>query len=452
MISIQGNGAKVCDGTTRRELLRFGCLAMLGGAIPAAAQDDRGRRFGQAKRLLTIYLFGGASQYETWDPKPEASAEIRGEFGAIETNVSGVRISELAPNLAKTAQRFSLLRAVSHGDNTHDTAMYASYTGWPFTRPGIPPPSPEDRPSHGAIVSHFRRSERSVGHSVPPLVALGGMIINSGEVPGQRGGLLGSRYNPFPIPGNPADKDFRVPELILGDQIPVARLDRRRSLLHAVDDVRRMSDRSTDAAGLNGCQARAIELISAPETRRALEISREDPKLRDRYGRTGFGQRLLLARRLFEAGVSCATVHWLDGDNSWDYHSGNFPGHKKSMAVLDPGVAALLHDLDDRGMLDETLVLVLGEFGRTAVVNATAGRDHWATCYSALLAGGGIQGGRIHGASDKSGAYPQEGMVGPWDIAATLYQLMGIDPEAEYIDFQNRPMKVSRGTPIRELL
>jgi hypothetical protein len=399
--------------------------------------------------VLLIYLFGGASQLESWDPKPDAPAAVRGEFGAIETNVSGIRISELAPSLAKCADHYALLRAINHGDNTHDTAMYASYTGWPFGRKGIPPPSPEDRPSHGAILTHFKPSSRAV----PPVVALGGMITNSGnEVPGQRGGLLGSRYDPFPVRPDPTAGNFRVPELVLGDQMPTVRFDRRRTLLQTIDGASRLAERAAGAAGLGTFQGQALDLIGAAETHRALNIQKEDAALRDRYGRTGFGQRLLLARRLFEVGVPCVTVHWLDADQSWDYHSNNFPGHKKSMAVVDPAVAALLGDLKTRGMLDETLVVVLGEFGRTPKVNATAGRDHWAACYSALMAGGGIQGGRVHGASDKTAAYPDADPVSPGDIAATLYHLMGVNPAAEYLDFENRPMRVSSGEPILPLL
>jgi hypothetical protein len=416
-----------------------------------AGQRPRGDRFGQAKHVLLIYLFGGASQFETWDPKPEAPAEVHGQFGAIETNVSGIRISELAPHLARCADRYALVRSVSHGDNTHDTAMYTSYTGWPFGRKGIPPPSPEDHPSHGAILTHFRSQPSH--RVVPPVVALGGMITNSGnEVPGQRGGLLGSRYDPFPVRPDPSRKDFRVPELVLPDQVPTVRLARRRSLLQAVDGTRRLVDRTATAAGLGTFQEQALDLISSANTRRALDVQQEHPALRDRYGRTGFGQRLLLARRLFQVGVPCVTVHWLDADQSWDYHSNNFPGHKKSMAVVDPAVSALLGDLQAHGMLDETLVVVLGEFGRTAKVNPTAGRDHWAACYSALLAGGGVQGGRVHGASDRTATYPQEDPVGPWDIAATIYHLMGVNPAAEYLDLQNRPMLASRGEPIRSLL
>jgi len=450
MVRRGGRPGSVCNGTTRRELLSFGGLAALGLAAGAATPvAAAGPRFGQAKHVLLIYLFGGASQFETWDPKPEAPAEVRGQFGAIETNVSGIRISELAPKLARCADRYALLRSVNHADNTHDTAMYTSYTGWPFGRKGIPPPSPEDRPSHGAILTHFRPPVRAV----PPLVALGGMITNSGnEVPGQRGGLLGPRYDPFPVQPNPAASDFRVPELVLSKEIPTLRLERRRSLLQAVDDTARLTDRTVGASGLETYQQQALELIASPTVRRALDIKEEPAALRDRYGRTGFGQRLLLARRLFEVGVPCVQVHWLDADQSWDYHSNNFPGHKKSMAVVDPSVAALLEDLHDHGMLDETLVVVLGEFGRTAKVNPTAGRDHWAGCYSALMAGGGIQGGRVHGASDRTATAPQEDPVGPWDIAATIYHLMGVDPTAEYLDLQNRPLQASRGEVIRGLL
>lgn len=452
-ISVTGPTTRLCAGPTRREVLRFGGLTALGlGAAPSAARalaPGTHGRFGQARRVILFYLFGGASQYESWDPKPDAPADIRGEFGAIATNVAGIRICELAPQLARSAHRYALLRSISHGDNTHDTAMYTSYTGWPFGRPGTPPPSPEDRPSHGAVLAHFRPS----GRPVPPVVALGGMIVNTpGEVPGQRGGMLGSRYDPLPVPGNPATPGFRVPELVLSAEVPAARLGRRRTMLQMIDETVRVAERNPGAAGLGGFQQSALELITASATRKALDIEQEDPKLRDRYGRTATGQRLLLARRLVEVGVPCVQVHWVDADNSWDYHSNNFPGHRKSMPILDTAVNALLSDLEDRGMLDDTLVVVLGEFGRTPKINNTAGRDHWAACYSALLAGGGIQGGRVYGASDATGAYPAENQIGPWDIAATLYHLLGVDPAAEYLDRVNRPMQISRGAPIDALL
>lgn len=450
VIRAGGQPGRVCQGVTRREVLSFGGLAALGLATgtvqPVAAA---GPRFGQAKRVLLVYLFGGASQFETWDPKPEAPAEVRGQFGAIETNVSGLRISELAPKLARCADKYALIRSLNHADNTHDTAMYTSYTGWPFGRPGIPPPSPEDRPSHGALLTHFRPSARAV----PPVVALGGLITNSGnEVPGQRGGLLGSRYDPFPVSPNPAADNFRVPELMLSKEVPTLRLERRRSLLQAVDGVHHFAERAAGVAGLQTFQQQALDLIASPTVRQALDIGQEPATVRDRYGRTPFGQRLLLARRLFEVGVPCVQVHWLDADQSWDYHSNNFPGHQKSMAVVDPSVAGLLGDLHDRGMLDETLVVVLGEFGRTAKVNPTAGRDHWAGCYSALVAGGGIQGGRVHGASDRTATLPQEDPVGPWDLAATLYHLLGFHPASEFLDLQNRPLQASRGEVINGLL
>ncbi|MBM3458572.1 MAG: DUF1501 domain-containing protein, partial [Armatimonadetes bacterium] len=323
----------VCTGLSRREVLRLGgvgALGLLPGTRPAGAAP-RAAGFGRAKHVALIYLFGGASQLETWDPKPDAPSDSRGEFGAIPTNVPGIRISELAPLLARCADRYALVRSLAHRDNTHETAMYTSYTGWPFGRPVSKAfPSPDDRPSHGAVLAHFRPTRANV----PPVVALGGMIVNTVEVPGQLGGLLGSRYDPFPLPQNPSAAGFQVPELHLPGAIPPSRLDRRRSLLAEVDTARRLADAETGAAGLQGYQHRALDLIASPQTQKALHVEEERPAVRERYGKSGLGGRLLLARRLFEVGVPCATVHWLDGTNSWDYHTNNFPGHKKSMAVL----------------------------------------------------------------------------------------------------------------------
>lgn len=456
MLSIVGKRGRACGGTTRREVMRLGGLGAvglglgLGGTFPAAgfAAAEGKSRFGQARHILLIHLFGGSSQLESWDPKPDAPADARGEFQAIPTNVPGIQVSELAPGLAKMAERFALVRSVTHLDNTHDSAMYTAFTGWQYPKPGSPQPSPTDHPSHGSLIA----SMRPPSGCVPPLVSLGGYNYDPAEIAGQRGGFLGPRYDPFPITANPAEANFKVPELVLSDELAGVRLQRRRTLLQSVESTLRLRERTVSAETLGGFQGRALELVTAAETRAALDIQREPAALRDRYGRTGFGQRLLLARRLFEVGVPCVTVRWLDGDQSWDYHSNNFPGHKKSMAVLDTALSGLLEDLHQRGMLDTTLVVVAGEFGRTAKINPTAGRDHWAQCYSVLLAGGGIQGGRVAGKSDKTAQEPVEDPAGPWDIAATMYHLMGVDPAAEVLDLQNRPMRICHGEVIRSLV
>lgn len=451
MIHIEGEATQLCDGLTRRELLRFGGLGLLGlglpGLEPASAAAGA---FGRAKSLLFISLFGGPAHQDVWDLKPDAPAEVRGEFKPVKTNVPGIEITEHLPKLARLAARYSLVRSVTHEDNGHGSAMYAAFTGWPHPRPNTNPiPDAGDYPAYASVVSCLRPPSLPV----PPFVAVGGtQIVCGNQIPGQRAGFLGAAYEPYVVEGDPNRAEFRVPELTLSPEVPALRLDRRRSLLEAVESGARLAERGETAAGMDAVRQRAFELLSSARVRRALDLREERPTLRDDYGRTTFGQSLMLARRLVEAAVPCVTVNWSRG-GSWDTHGGNFSSLKNNLLPpFDHSFSALLRDLSDRGLLESTLVVCTGEFGRTPKINPGAGRDHWAGVYTVVLAGGGVQGGRVHGTSDAHAAYPASDPVGPWDIAATAYHCLGLSPEAEVRDRSNRPLRICRGEPIRSLL
>jgi uncharacterized protein DUF1501 len=460
MIRIEGRGTRLCDGMTRRELLRFGGIGTLGLWLhgvadlepAAAASPDPAARsgFGRAKSILFISLFGGPSHQDIWDLKPEAPAEVRGEFKPIKTNVSGIEITEHLPKLARMADNYALIRSVTHEDNGHGSAMYANFTGWPHPLPNTNPiPAPTDYPAYGSVISHLRPPALPL----PAFVAVGGtQIVCGNQIPGQRAGFLGPGAEPFVVEQDPNNPQFRVPELTLPKEMPALRLDRRRSLLQAVERSARLAERGTSASTMDAVQKKAFELLSSPRVRVALDLTPEKADLRDRYGRSTFGQSLVLGRRLIEAGVPCVTVNWSRG-GPWDTHGGNFPALKNSLLPpFDQSFSALLQDLSDRGLLESTLVVCTGEFGRTPKINPGAGRDHWAGVYTVVLAGGGVQGGRVHGASDAHAAYPASDPVGPWDIAATAYYCMGISPETEVRDQTDRPLRICRGEVIRSVL
>jgi hypothetical protein len=453
MIRILGSGPRLCDGVTRRELLRFGGLGSLGWLLqelnlPAAAAAPPAS--GSARSLLFLSLFGGPSHQDIWDLKPDAPAEVRGEFRPVDTNVAGIRICEHLPLLAQRAHRYALVRSMTHADNGHGSAMYAAFTGVPHPLPNTNPiPSPEDFPAFGSVVSRLRPPSGPV----PPFVAVGGtQIVCGNQIPGQRAGFLGPAYEPFVVNGDPNDAGFRVPELSPVAGLSEQRSERRRNLLHAAEATLRLAERGPLAEAAGAAQQRAFELLASRPVRQALDLQAEPAAARDRFGRTRFGQSLVLARRLLEAGVPCVTVNWSTG-GPWDTHGDNFNALRRSLLPeFDRTFSALLDDLAERGLLESTLVVCTGEFGRTPTVNKDAGRDHWAGVYTSVLAGGGIQGGRVHGSSDAHAAYPATDPVGPGDLAATLYHCLGLHPDTEVRDQTGRPLAIARGEPIRSLL
>jgi uncharacterized protein (DUF1501 family) len=459
MFAIHDGGTRL----TRREVLRLGGLGLLGTAL-APEQKTRAagleRRFGQAKACILLFLTGGPPQHETWDPKPDAPAEIRGPFQPIATSVPGLHVCELMPRVARVAHHCSVLRALSTNDNAHSSSGYWMLTGYPHqplnsesSRPG----APNDWPCFGAMVRRLRREHGLL----PAAVTLPDRIVNNpnNPWPGQDGGFLGRSADPWLLSCDPAAAEFRVPELSLPAEMPPLRFDQRRSLLAQVD--RHLDTVETHSSlALYQHQARqAFALLRAPAVRRAFEIDQEPAAVRERYGRSRFGQSVLLARRLIEAGVPLVQVNWQreTGDAAasnplWDTHQKNAERLKDVlMPQMDLGYSALLEDLAQRGLLDETLVVWMGEFGRTPRINGAGGRDHWGHVFSVALAGGGVQGGRVYGASDRSGGQPRDGRVQPQDLTATLFHCLGIDPHAEIHDALGRPVAVSRGEVVRAL-
>lgn len=444
---------------TRRQILEVGGISLLGlswpkllHAVDSSRSESAARgSFGRARSCVVIFLWGGPGQQDLWDLKPAAPAEIRGEFRPVATNVPGIQIGELLPALAQQADKFTIVRSVSHRDSEHGSAAYMALTGHPHPLPVTNTPArPEDFPTYGAVVKRLQRRRGAI----PEAVSLGPQMHQGNRPPlaGQNAGFLGRAFDPFRVAEDPAEQDFQVQALQPYTELNAARMNDRRSLLAALDQ----QARNVEAAGptaLGGLYQQAFEMLHSPHTRRAFALDSEAAAVRDRYGRNTFGQTLLLARRLVEAGVPLITVSWAkqNGDQ-WDTHRGNYPKLRELLPRLDIGLAAFLADLSSRGLLDTTLVYCLGEFGRTPTMNENAGRDHWPNCYSVLMGGGGVRTGTVFGASDRQAAYPTVQPVAPWDLAATVYHCLGIDPGAEVHDQQGRPLRVAIGEPVDGLL
>lgn len=468
MFTFRAGGSRLCDGISRREALYVGGLGALGLSLPglfasqarAANQPNIRRSEGKAKSCILLFLMGGPPQHSTWDPKPDAPAEVRGEIGSIETNVSGMRFGELMPQLAKQANKLCVLRAVSTGDNAHSASGYYMLTGRPhapMNQENANPGAPNDWPSVGSVVQHLTGG----GRELPASIRLPCHIFNTdGSVwPGQDAGFLGRPTDPWLFRCEPASKDFRIPQFSLPMDVSVDRLEGRRSLLESLNHSLAGVERSHAMQHYSGLTQRAYDLLASPKSRGAFNLEEEPAAMRERYGMTQFGQSTLLARRLVEAGVKLVQVNWFRGpdepsDNPcWDSHTDETNRLKKVLIPpTDQAFSALLEDLSQRGILDETLVVCLSEFGRTPKFNGRAGRDHWGPVFSIALAGGGVRGGMIHGASDRLGAQPADGLVRPEDLTATIFHCLGYAPETEMHDLQGRALAVSRGNVIREIL
>lgn len=442
---------------TRREVLSLGAAAGLRLSLPALFRAREAAAAAKpkapAQSLILIYLHGGHPQHETWDPKPAAPAEIRGELGSIETSLAGVRFGECLPRLAKLADRLTIIRAMSHDNPNHVQASLPAMTGHAhppevYAR-GDFPPSASDFPCFGAVVDQ----QRGAGGSLPNWVRIGPLMhrSNGTVLHGQLPGFLGDAHNPFAI-----DQDLRgdaVRVEAVEPRIGVERLRDRRKLLADLDDRRRKLD-SAAAGALDQFQRRAFELLSSDATQKAFDLAAEPAGVRERYGRTQFGQACLLARRLAEAGVPLVNVHYCKSPSgSWDTHGDNFRQMRDSLGpTFDRAFAALVEDLDERGSSDRVAVLATAEFGRTPKINRAAGRDHWPWVYSIALAGAGLKHGVVYGASDRLGAYPQEYPHDPRDLAATVYHLLGIPAETVLSDNQGRPHRLVIGQPIEGVL
>ena len=460
MLSILGRNVRLCDGITRREALRVGGLGFTGLALPdlfraqAAPMPAKGT-FGKAKACIVVFNYGGPSHLDLWDLKPDAPAEIRGEFKPVATNVPGVSICEHLPRLAKIADRYAIVRSVTHNDNDHAIGAYLALTGYSHPKHltlGIEPPAtPLDMPALGSVVAKLRPATKPVF----PYVALGDLRhFGNNDSLGATAGCLGATYEPFTLPFETRTNrvvDTRAVTAVMADTKGTD-LPGRRTLLDHMNKAAPGLQAAAEARTLDDASRRAYELLSTTATRDAFDLSREPQKVRDAYGPDPFARNCLLARRLVEAGVPLTTLY-STGNRDWDTHGGNFNELKNTLAPqTDHGFSALLSDLDARGRLDDTLVVWMGDMGRTPRVNKGAGRDHWSFCYSVVLAGAGIRGGQVYGSSDRGAAYPSTNPVGPADIAATIYHCLGIDPRTETTDQQGRPMVVSAGTPIKALL
>lgn len=454
---------------TRAEFLRlggFGALAAAARMPGARAELSAGHGIPRAKSVIVVFASGGQSQFETWDPKPDAPLEVRGEFRPIATSVPGTIICEHLPLLAQRASRYALIRTMSHADVDHGSAVYLTLTGQYHPRiSSNPKPAPTDLPS---LLSVYKRLRPHSG-TISEAIALNGPAIVAPHdiAPGQFGGLLGRDCDPL-ILGNVNVDSVAVPGLARLTELPPVRVRRREQLLSAVE---RFLDENATAAALDfhGQYRKAFALLDDPRTREAFDLSAESPALRERYGRHRAGQACLLARRLAEAGVPLITVvfnHHSRGQDTepedddaygWDTHNDIFDVMRsKLLPRFDQTVSALLDDLAERGLLDETLLVCLGEFGRAPLValertfaGSSPGRKHWAAAYSIMLAGAGIAAGTVVGRTDRHGAYPATESYGPWDLAATLFAALGVDPGSHYVDPFGRPLPASTGRPIK---
>jgi hypothetical protein len=439
-------------------MLQVGSLGLAGVTLPRLLQADA-QRTGTATRAradacILVFLDGGPSHLDMWDMKPDAPPEIRGEFQPIETSLPGVRFSEHLPRLARHMHRSALIRSAHHTvNNAHAAAVYTALTGHDRGDATIAiGTGPNDFPAIGSITGLVRPP----ANPIVPFVSLP-YITQEGRggppQPGFFGGALGKAYDPLFVLKDPNAADFSIPELALQSDVGADRFSRRRSLQSAIDG--QFAERQTRGmAGMDGFQERAYRLLSSAATQRAFQLAQEPAPVRDAYGRNIYGQSVLLARRLIEAGTRVVSIAWApDANATWDTHGGNFKKLKDELLPqLDMAVSSLLDDLVQRGMLERTLVVVMGEFGRTPKINPAAGRDHWNFCYGLMLAGGGIKPGFVFGASDKTGAFPADRPVSPAEIIATIYESLGIPHTLEFHDPLKRPyVLVPWGEPLGEM-
>jgi hypothetical protein len=462
MLRIDDRGSPLCDGLTRREWLRIGGLGLAGLTLPTLLQARQSHAAalpaGRAKSCIVLFFLGGPPQHETWDPKPDAPAEVRGDLRPIASAVPGLRVGELMPRTARLADKLCVLRGVCTNDNAHSSSGYYMTTGYPHVPVGTEnarPGPPNNWPCLGTLV---RRVLPGDGR-LPSAITLPEQSANDGNLtwPGQDAGFLGRAADPWLLTCDPAAADFQVPGLGLPGDVNADRFSGRTSLLREVD---RGLDGLERAANLNLFDAQhqqAVDLVAGARARRAFHLHEEPAAVRDRYGRTKFGQSVLLARRLVEAGVALVRVNWprLPGalnNGHWDSHSQNANSMRQLMPVMDQAYSALLEDLHERGLLDETLVVWTGEFGRTPRINGAAGRDHWGSVFSVALAGGGVKAGYVHGASDSIAAFPRDGRVPPQDLLATIVHCLGVRPDTEIHDAQGRPIPLTRGDVVRAII
>jgi len=433
-----------CDGFSRRDFLHAGALSALGLTLPGfLAQKAAGAVKDDDVNAIMLFLVGGPSQLDTWDPKPNAPDEVRGPFTAIDTNVPGIRISEIFPKMARHADKYSLIRSCYHtATAVHDTGHQMMQTGRLFTG-GV------EHPHEGCVLGYLKggRGEMPAHVLLPkPIGRTGGNLPH-----GQTAGYLGKQYDPFVLNADPNDKNFTVPDLLPPDYISSVRAGRRQKMRDAVEGELAAFEQQAQAKQMDDNFGLAYRLMSSAPAREAFALDKEPESVRDRYGRTRFGQSCLLARRLIERGVRFVTVNMFEtvfDEITWDIHGSKPFTDIAEMSRLvapnfDQAYSALLEDLSDRGMLKTTVVTALGEFGRTPKVNPAGGRDHHPGVWTILMGGGPIRGGRVVGESDELGYFPKSRPVSPAEVAATMYQALGFDPHRELPGPQNRPMPLA---------
>lgn len=478
MLSIYGRPHSFCDQTPRRRILTAGGQGLLGLSVPSllAAESVGLNHPPRVKSVIFLLLFGGPSQLETFDLKPEAPETIRGPFRPIASQTPELLIGEHLPRMAAVSGLYRVIRTMSHSFNDHSGGGHYIQTGhrWHVPVGGGFSPTPRDWPSMGSVKAWCEQTGAASAEipASPPYIVLPnslGALQERGQYPrpGEHAGWIGPRYNPLTtgigkrsVEDNPYWRDctddelsFQISDLRVPDDVSGHRLQRRRSLLRQFDDARRGLETAAAQRAFGDFQNHAFNLMTTSSIRDALEIRREPDHVRDRYGRHLFGQSSLMARRLVEAGVRFVTVHYdcVDG-YSWDSHRNSDDVRRHLLPTFDQACSALLSDLQERGLLDETLVIATGEMGRTPKANAQWGRDHWSTLFPAVIAGGGIPGGSVYGASDKDAAWPRENAVSPEDLAATVYHALGIDPDLRIPDAGNRPVPiVDGGQPVLDL-
>jgi hypothetical protein len=444
MLEVKGPGPGAWGGATRRSFLKVGVLGVTGLTLTdhlrlCAADAGRGRaRAGKGTSVILLYLGGGPSHIDTYDLKPDAPAGYRGEFRGIATNLGDVRICEHLPLQARLMDKMAVVRSVTHGNADHGKATHWMMTGYVSSQET----GDNLNPSCGSIVSKMRgpKAER-----LPAYVCL------PDQVPNGNAAYLGPAYNPFTPAADPSSPDFQVRDLELTPRVDLGRFRDRRDLLRSLDTFRRDADLDGTGTGYDRFYRDAFDVVTSAACRAAFDLHKEDPRLRDRYGRNSLGQSTLLARRLVEAGVTFVTVNT---NLPWDTHSDNFETLKTTnLPPYDQALAALVEDLHLRGLSKSVLVVCYGEFGRTPQVNGTAGRDHWPGAMSVVFAGGGLKMGQVIGSTDPKAEYPKSRPIGPQDVLATIYHVLGIDYRHVFYDAGQRPIPVlNEGSPIEELL
>jgi Protein of unknown function (DUF1501) len=466
MADFSCNSFRSAGGLSRRTILRAGSAGLLGLTMPQllrAAESNRPEIVGpkpRAKRVIFLFQWGGPSHVDMFDMKPNAPEAYRSPLKPIASSCPEIQVCEQLPKTALQMHKVSLIRTLTHTMKNHNSAGY-------YALSGHAPPTDDQRlrdtldlfPAYGSVVDKLAPST----NGMPSFVSYPHVISDGSTTPGQHASFLGKVHDPLLFTEDPSSPDFKLPELSLPDNLPLDRLHRRREMQRLVDRQARLLEYSAEARGFDEYYDRAIGMLTSDKVRKAFDLSAEPAEIRDRYGRSNYGQSCLLARRLVESGVKFVTVYFSnniggrsDTSGGWDTHGFDntrmFPiVQKYHFPRTEETLPTLLDDLEERGLLEDTLVLWMGEFGRTPKINANISRDHWPQCYTVLMAGGGVKRGFVYGKSDATGSYPDERPVKPEDLAATLYYLMGISPDSEIVDRNNRPLAIA-GRPVLDVV